>query len=170
MSVLVSHLKHAARRLQRSIERGDVPVLGIVEDGEALQRRHCLQAVSIKLGFRSWTHTRAVLERTEPQDLGTLMYRDNGGAIANIWSASYQEARSFRAETRGFLLPYVRQFQVVRAPYIRLLGLDPADPDWEAMGRDWVRPADVDAWTRITLRRVEVACDGGLAGDAKPCS
>ncbi len=157
MSGLVSHLKHAARRLQRSIERSEAAPLGLVADGESLQRRHCLKAVATKLGFRSWAHARDVLERLETRELGMLMYRETGGGITNIWSASYDQARSIRRETGGFLLPYGRQFQIVEPTYVAWLGLDPADPDWDAIGRDWVHPADVDAWTRITLRRIEVA-------------
>jgi hypothetical protein len=41
-------------------------------------------------------------------------------------------------------------------PAIRELGLDPADPDWERIGWDWVRPRDADAWERLKLKR-EVA-------------
>lgn len=159
MSELVTRLKHAARRLHRAIERGD-PVPSTVrvrlEPGEALQRRHCLHAVASRVGFDSWSHARAVLERTGGPDLGLLMYRDSGGGITNIWSASYAQAQRLRAQTGGFLLPYRRQFQVVEAPYIAWLGLDPAQADWEAIGRDWVQPAQIDAWTRITHRRLDV--------------
>ncbi len=167
MNVLVSHLKHAARRLQRSIEREAPPINGI-DEGESLQRRHCLQAIAARLGFHSWTHARDVLEGTETVDRGTLMYRDTGGAIWNIWSASYDDARSIRADTAGFLLPYKQQFQVVEAPYIAWLGLEPTDPDWEVIRRDWVRPADVEAWRRIALRRIEVVLGSGETGESRP--
>jgi hypothetical protein len=39
---------------------------------------------------------------------------------------------------------------------VRELGLDPADPDWERIGWDWVRPKDADAWEKLKLKR-EVA-------------
>lgn len=160
MSTLVDRLKHVARQLQRSVERGEQSL--VLEPGETLQRRHCLRAVAIQLGFRSWTHALDVLERTETIDRGMLMYRDSGGAISNIWSASYDEARAIRSDSGGYLLPYGRQYQVVEAPYIAWLGLDPADPDWDAMGRDWVQPQDADAWTRITGKRIDVVLGDGV--------
>lgn len=162
MSELVDRLKHAARRLQRSVERGeralsDVCELAkLVERGETLQRRHCLAAVATRLGFDNWGHARAVLERTGGRDLGLLMYRDSGGAISNIWSASYEQARGIRAQTGGFLLPYRRQFQIVEAHYIDWLDLDPGHPDWREIGHDWVQPSSLEAWSRITDRRISV--------------
>ena len=56
----------------------------------------------------------------------------------------------------GYLLPYRHQFLVCESEAIRLLGLDPGDPDWERIGRDWVRPADRDAWRRLRDRRIAV--------------
>lgn len=163
---LASRLKHLARRLQRGAEAGKQDVLeaieaaaadGLPEDGP--KRRHCLHAVAKRVGFRSWTHARDVLERSERTDRGTLMYRDSHGAITNIWCASYTEARQARTVSSGFLLPYKHQFQIVQAPYIKWLGLDPSDPDWDAIGRDWIEPKDVDAWTRITDLRLDVILD-----------
>ena len=155
MNALTDRLKHVARRLQRSIEREERSPTGIVPDGETLQRRHCLHAVAVRLGFRSWPHATAVLQRTEPSDWGILMYRDNAG-MTNIWSATYDEARNIHTRSGGFLLPYARQFQIVEAPYIELLCLNPAHPDWDAIGRDWVQPKDPEAWERITARRIDV--------------
>lgn len=159
MNVLVDRLKHVARRLQRSVQRGEIVVPGLLDNGETLQRRHCLQAIASRLGFRSWTHALGVLERTETVDRGRLMYRDSGGAIWNIWSAKYDEARRIRSQSGGFLLPYDRQFQVVEAPYIEWLGLDPHDSDWNAIGRDWVEPAASDPWLRITSKRIDRLLD-----------
>ena len=33
--------------------------------------------------------------------------------------------------------------------FIRTMGLDPDDPDWEKIGRDWVRPMDMSARRRL---------------------
>ncbi len=40
---------------------------------------------------------------------------------------------------------------------VRERGLDPDDPDWERIGRDWVRPLDAAARERLAERRVAVA-------------
>lgn len=164
---LASRLKHLARRLQRKADEGQADILQAIAaaqdeelPAEGLKRRHCLHAVAKRVGFRSWTHARDTLERSETTDRGTLMYRDSHGGISNIWCASYAEAREARAGSGGFLLPYKHQFQVVEAPYVKWLGLDPNDPAWDAIGRDWVEPAAVDAWTRITDLRLDVLLDG----------
>jgi len=163
---LSSRLKHLARRLQRAAEEGQPAVLQAIVatldeelPAQGPKRRHCLHAVSKRVGFRNWTHARNVLERSETTDRGTLMYRDSHGAISNIWSASYAEAREAQASSGGFVLPYKHQFQIVQAPYIRWLGLDPDDPAWDAIGRDWIEPTDSAAWTRITDLRLDRLLD-----------
>jgi len=154
MSPLVTRLKHAARRMQRGIERGEGERPPGLAEEEVVARRHCLQALAARLGFRSWPHVRAVLERTETHDRGTFMYRDSS-SIMNIWISTYDEARDLRAQTGGYLLPYRHQFQIVEAPYLARLGV-PAGDDWEAIGRDWVEPADAEAWCRLASRRLDV--------------
>lgn len=123
MTALVDRLKHVARRLHRSIERGEQSSDGIVPPGETLQRRHCLHAVALRLGFRAWPHATAVLQRKEQHDWGTLMYRDGAG-MTNLWTATYDEARALHTSPTTFLLPYAHQFQIVEPPYIEWLGLD----------------------------------------------
>ncbi len=54
----------------------------------------------------------------------------------------------------GYLLPYRNQFFVTVAAAIRELGLDPEDPDWERIGRDWVRPRDAEARKRLEEKRL----------------
>lgn len=157
---VVSRIKHLARLLQRKARDGDPQALDAVQplllEGECLQRRHCLLALSHRLGFRSWTQARSVLDRAAHTDRGLFMYRESHGALCNIWSASYDEAASIRQESGGYLLPFARQFMVVEAPFVDWLGLDPQDPDWDAMGRDWVVPTDGSAWDRLANKRVDV--------------
>ncbi len=71
----------------------------------------------------------------------------------NHWFTRYEDARAFRRAHGGYLLPYGFQFFVTPEGGIRALGLDPKDPDWDAIGYDWVEPADPDAWERLKLRR-----------------
>lgn len=162
---LVSRLKHIARRLHRRVDDGDAQARSLVstDGGEAIQRRHCLKAVAQRVGFSSWAQARCVLEREDASDRGTFMFRESGGAISNIWSASYAEAKEIHAGAGGFLLPYRTQFQVVQASYVKWLGLDPVDRDWDVMGRDWLAPTDEAAWARIAGRRLDVLLDGWAA-------
>jgi hypothetical protein len=51
------------------------------------------------------------------------------------------------------LFPYgPRQFVVCESGFVRALGVDPADPDWERIGHDWVRPKDPAARARLEVR------------------
>jgi hypothetical protein len=52
------------------------------------------------------------------------------------------------------LLGYKRQYVVVDQYFIESLGLDPADPDWDALGFDWVRPKNVAARSRLYSKLV----------------
>ena len=74
-------------------------------------------------------------------------------AFLSHWFARYDEARAYRETEGGYLFPFGGHYFVTTAPAVRELGLDPADPDWQAIGWDWARPADPEAWNRLRLRR-----------------
>lgn len=162
----IADVKHHARLLQTAAARGDeaalrrlraLPELAALDDASltsGVKRRHCLAVIASDLGFSGWPHAKAVLEGAETEDRGELMHRASGGAYWNIWSATYDEAESIRREHGGWLLAYRRQFLIVDEHFIAHLGLDPEDQDWARIGRDWVRPADRAAWTRLTSRAV----------------
>lgn len=164
---LVETVKHRARLLHRRAVAGEADALARLRrlpelrahDDTSLAtgalRRHALSALALELGFESWPHAKAVLSGAEVNDLGTLMHRDAGGAFANIWSASHDEARRIREEHGGWLLGYRRQFLIVEASFLEHLGLDAEDPDWERIGRDWTRPSDRAAWGRLTARAMD---------------
>jgi hypothetical protein len=142
MDDIYEKLKAMARREHRAA--GD--------DGR--KRRHHLAALAKRIGFEGWQHLVAVLEGDETENFGSLLYAPACSCHFNIWSASYDEARAIRAEHGGWLLPYRHQFLVVDGDFLRTLGLDPDDPDWQAMGRDWLRPASTDARRRLCARAV----------------
>ncbi|MBC7171580.1 MAG: hypothetical protein H5U40_04100, partial [Polyangiaceae bacterium] len=71
--------------------------------------------------------------------------------------ASYEEASTIRAEHGGYLLAYKRHFFIVDSYFIETLGLDPADPDWERIGRDWARPLAPEARTRLYERLIRAS-------------
>jgi hypothetical protein len=158
---LVSDLKAHARVLHRSALRADpkavqrmrvLPELAKLSDAaiaEQLKRRQCLAAVAKQLGFLSWAHAKDVLTANEQHDFGTLLYPRTCHGHWNIWSAAYDEAREIRAAHGGYLLAYRRQFMIVESNFIDSMGLDPNDPDWERMARDWVRPPDIEARQRL---------------------
>jgi hypothetical protein len=71
----------------------------------------------------------------------------------NRWYKTYEEAAAVRKDCRGYLLAYRRQYVVDRY-FIETLSLNPNDPDWEAIGFDWVRPLEVIARTRLYSKLV----------------
>jgi hypothetical protein len=89
----------------------------------------------------------------EPKQDGTSMYVPRMDAILNRWFTSYEAARTSLEAEGGYLFPYRNQFFVTLSEGVRELGLDPEDPDWERIGRDWVRPHDRAAWERLHAAR-----------------
>jgi hypothetical protein len=147
MDEIINDLKAKARRRhKRAGNEGD-------------KRRHHLAAVAKQLGFDGWPHLVAVLKGDEAQNFGTLLYPNVCSAHFNIWSASYDEARTIREEHGGWLLPYRHQFIIVDRHYIETIGLDPDADDWAEMGRDWVRPASADARQRLCQRLIQLRAE-----------
>ncbi len=82
-----------------------------------------------------------------------VMYVSSMAVYLNRWFTCYEDARAARETDGGFLFPYQDQFFVAEPAAIRVLGLDPADPDWERIGFDWARPRDPEAFERLLLKR-----------------
>ena len=160
MAGVIADLKAQARILHRQIEERDPLALARarqlpeLRDPDAaplerIRRRHCLAVIARELGFQGWPHAVAVLRGTDSSDFGTLLYPKWGHVHWNIWSASYDEARAIREQHGGYLLAYRRHFFITDRHFIQTLGLNPDDPDWQLIGRDWVKPARSDARERL---------------------
>lgn len=156
-------LRARARVLHRKVAAGDTELLAWLErlqpglDVSAIQRRHCLAAVARDLGFGGWSHLVGIVSAEASldtpsgaqSDFGTLLCPPGSAAYWNVWSAHYAEAREIRDAHGGYLLGYRNQFLIVDEHFVEYLGLDPDDPDWNSMARDWVRPQDRAARTRL---------------------
>jgi len=125
-----------------------------------IQRRDCLSVIAAELGFPSWPQAKGAIFGGGPgvgpgADFGTMLYPGHlcAGHI-NRWYKTYEEAAADRAASGGYLLGYKHQYLVVDRYYIESLGLDPADPDWEVLGFDWVRPKDIGARSRLYSKLV----------------
>jgi hypothetical protein len=90
-------------------------------------------------------------------DERTLWYSDKLDVYLNRWFAGYEEARQSRESEGGFLLPYRHQFYVCEFGAIKALGLDPDDSDWERIGFDCAKPADPEAYQRLSEKRRKAA-------------
>jgi hypothetical protein len=170
MVSIVEDLKAQARRLHRqaaSQDRAALARLGLEAGPEAseVQRRHCLAVIARELGFAGWPHLVAVLNGDDDTDFGKLLYPSSGSAHSNIWCATYDEARKIREQSGGYLLAYGRQYFIVDRYFIATLGLDPDDSDWESIGRDWVRPKDLDARQRLYRKLIQIRQNGATASE-----
>jgi len=85
-----------------------------------------------------------------------LWYHPYLDVFLNRWYANYEEARKSLDSDGGFLLPYQKHFFICQPEVISALGLDPNDPDWEAIGYDCARPLDASAFERLREKREEV--------------
>ena len=161
MAGVISDLKVHARLRHRQISRHEPAAVARTRRldefrdrdpaslSESIKRRHCLAVIARELGFQGWPHAVGVLRGTDSTDFGTLLYPKGADVHCNIWSASYAEARAIRDQNDGYLLAYRRHFFIVDRHFIKTLGLQPDDPDWELIGRDWVRPRHADARERL---------------------
>ena len=116
---------------------------------EQVKRKHALNLIANEFGFSSWSVARNILTGKPEDDFGTLLYPRACFGYLNNWYSNYEEALACREGVKDYLLAYKRQFLVVSEDYISTLGLDPQDPDWEKIGRDWARPSDIEARTRL---------------------
>jgi hypothetical protein len=152
MSALLTELKTRARLELNAARRADAD--------SALKLRDCLNHAARDVGFSNWEHGRRVLgaEAVEGEDMGTFWHAPSCNALLNAWFARHEEAREALAAARGgYLLPYRRQFVVVQDPFIREIGLDPADPSWTQVQRDLVQSYGSPAWFDLALRRLKSA-------------
>lgn len=160
MASIIEDLKAQARILHRQATDQDPATLARLKaagiTGDPLKRGHFLSLLARELGFDGWPHALRVLEGRSADDFGTLLYPSSSGVYSNIWSASYDEARSIRAEHGGYLLAYKHQFFIAERDFVEMLGLDADDLDWELIGRDWVRPANPEARGRLYEKLVRV--------------
>jgi hypothetical protein len=119
--------------------------------GPDIRRKHALAAIAAELGFASWDDLRATCEpnETRPFEIGSLFDRPSTAVFLNHWCRTWEEAASIQSEVGGFLFPYRTQFVVAPAGVLEAHGIDAHDPDWERIGRDWVRPRDRGAFDRL---------------------
>ena len=128
----IEQFKTRAAILTKTLRRGGVPV----------QRKDALACVAAEEGFASWTALK------HAYSTAALFNRMTGGCL-NRWFKSYAAAKDSQARDGGYLFPFRKQYFVCEAGFIDALGLDPADPDWEAIRRDWAAPCDRAAYQRL---------------------
>jgi hypothetical protein len=137
----------------------ELPRPGDVFSATDVKRRHCLTVVAREFGFDHWLHAVHVLTGVAVRDFGKLLYPSRCEGRTHFWSVSYADAQQVRAQDKGYLLPYQRQCFVVTEHYIKALGLDPLDPDWELIDRDWIQPREPQARQRLYGKVIAAAIE-----------
>ncbi len=162
-SILLKHLRStdaekaftaASRFCRLSHLAEDTPVSILANKGN-IKLKHALAVIALENNHSSWAELKHKMERLDAfrnKNTFTDLYPRRCGGFLNEWYASYEIASQHRQQTGGYLLPYKSQFFICTDEYIRVLGLDPDDLDWERIGWDWIKPADQVAWERLNQK------------------
>ena len=141
----------AAARFARLRSLAALGSEGVLAQRARLRLKHALAVVAEEHGQSSWSE---LVHALEAGALAAPSFHDPRiDALLNRWFADHAEARASRTAHGGYLLPYRTQFFVTESEGVRLLGLDPLDPDWTAVGFDLARPLDRAAHARLCARR-----------------
>lgn len=135
-------------------------VATILRGRAAIQRKHALAAIAASLGYANWAECRRRLEPPPAARLDTERFFTKAGGFLNRWFARYDEARASLVALGGTLFPFRWQFFICEAGFLDALGLDPGNPDWDRIGRDWLRPLDEAARQRLEMRLVALGYGG----------
>ncbi|MEM6674341.1 MAG: hypothetical protein AAF726_15960 [Planctomycetota bacterium] len=145
--------RRAARAVERFRASARFPSIPPADLTDRESRRaHARELIAEGAGQPSWSALLARLEkraRIRANDAPSPLYPPWADAYMPVWCASHAEARRVREEQQGYLLPYRHHYFVASREYVAALGLDPDDPDWEAIGWDWAHPADEPARARL---------------------
>jgi len=142
----------AAERLCALPALAHLSAAQLLQGRDSVQRKHALALVAHEQGYASWAALKQAREAA-PLD-PRAFFRAGGRGFLNRWFSSYEAARASLREAPGFLFPFGAQFFVCEPGFVRALGVDPADPDWERIGYDWVQPRDAAAHERLRERLV----------------
>lgn len=161
----IDELKTRARLLHRRLAAGAADAVarlrvlpGFRKLGDAelaarapeIRLHQCLSVIARELGFAGWPAARAVLGgEWQAQDYGTLLCPTRCAAHFNHWFSDHGAAVACQRERGGTILVYRRHYVVVDRDYLATLGLDPDACEWQQLGRDWSRPRDIEARTRL---------------------
>ncbi len=132
---------------------------------DSVQLKHALAVIAAELGYPAWKDCKRRLEVPAELRLDTERFFEAGAAAyLNRWFARYSEARASLEAEGGYLFPFRHQFFICGAGFLEARGIDPTDPDWERIGRDWVRPQDQEARDRLERMLVALGYRGPAPG------
>lgn len=128
----------------------------LLADKSRVQRKHALNVIAREMGFRDWAHLKADVHIELPAFDTTRLFPAQTSFYLNAWFATYDEAKAALKGKDRFLFPFRTQFVVVPGGLLKSLGLDPTDPDWDLIGRDWSQPNDTAAHHRLNQKLTRI--------------
>ena len=138
----------AASRLRRLRTFASCSLEQLLAQRETVRLKHLLTLVAVEAGHDSWV----ALKRAHETQAPTLWVPQHA-VMLNRWFTDHTEAAAALAAEGGYLLPFGEQCFITERAGVEVLGLDPDDPDWAAVGFDLVRPRDLTARTRLLGKR-----------------
>jgi hypothetical protein len=125
----------------------------IYNSRDQLKRKHALTVMAREAGFQDWRELKASVAPNGDIGFDTTRLFQRTATYLNLWYRTYAEAREvLTAPPKRYLFPYRHQFVVCEGQLLADQGVDTSDPDWERIGRDWVKPLDARAQARLAVR------------------
>ena len=122
----------------------------ILASAGAIRLEDAQQVVAQENGFRDWRQLETQTANAPILFHTRRLFPEKSDVFLNLWFRNYEDARAaHQAEPDLILFPYGEQFVLCEPALLGWLGADPHDPDWEAIGRDWARPLDELARSRL---------------------
>jgi len=150
-----SRATRAAERLRVLPSFSGLSPAELLARRDSVRRKHALAVIAREQGHGSWVELKQALGEEEVPRLDTeAFFTRSVSPFLNRWCSSYEEALASLQAGGGYLFPFREQFFVCDAGFLRALGVDLADPDWERIGRNWVEPLDPAAHARLEQKLI----------------
>ena len=148
-SLDIAVARAAATRFLRLAEFRQKSADELVRDRDEVQHKHALTVVAREQGYGAWKNLKDAAD--------VLWCPPGASAYWHNWCKSHDEARAILDERGGYLLTAHGKWFIAERGYIELLGLDPDDPRWAAIGFDIVQPSDQRACHELIALRESIA-------------
>ena len=121
---------------------------------EQVSHKHALAVIAREQGHASWRELKHARDTAPRHFDPEAFFTRNASAELKHWFASYAQARDALLAHGGWLFPFRRQFFICERTFLRALGVDATDPDWQRIGFNWVEPADSAARARLESKLI----------------
>ncbi|MEW6981385.1 hypothetical protein AAD001_01895 [Colwelliaceae bacterium 6471] len=117
--------------------------------------KHCQVVIARELGFKDWQALQNLFSGNargngKDLDFGALFYTKACAAFVNKWFTTYDEAKAVLG-FEHYLLPYKKQFTVVSAEYIAMLGISNAYK-MRSVNHDLFASYPSETWDELALQ------------------